>query len=81
MTFIAIPQSNEINGQFFDDLIYPVDTKDQIAEAIAEMSARGIDQLPVYSTSLTLDELDSWDCGFPVVNVLIARVIAPKEAR
>lgn len=78
MTFITISQSNDS----IDDLIYPVDTKDQIAEAVAEMLSRGIDQLPVFSTSLTLEEMDFLACdSFPVVNVLIARVTAPKEAQ
>jgi len=72
MTFVTISQSNDIN----DDLIYPVDTKEQIAEAIAEMVARNIDQLPVFSTSLTMDELATIPGdSFPVVNVLTAKVV------
>ena len=72
MTFVTISQSNDIN----DDLIYPVDTKEQIAEAIAEMIARDIDQLPVFSTSLTMDELHNIaGDSFPVVNVLTAKVV------
>lgn len=72
MTFVTISQSNDIN----DDLIYPVDTKEQIAVAIAEMVARNIDQLPVFSTSLTMDELATIPGdSFPVVNVLTAKVV------
>lgn len=74
MHFIAISQ-NDDSGQFFDDLIYPVDTKEQIAAAVAEMAARGIDQLPVFSTSLTIDELhDVAGDSFPIAYVLTAVV-------